>query len=639
MAKNPKNKKRKTLPIAEMLKLQSQLIKDHDAIPGKAGYLNWSPELAREWKTKQQLLLREKERLEIELNDFKESEESSGVTPTMGLKAMGAAASFGGDAEMTAAVGLLAAGVGKKIFRGLSKKKKQIQEDKETDNDSPNNGSPEKRESKNNNYTDNDVIISILNKILGSFENDNERMRRSVRDTEEKQLESDPTADKIGSPEKVEDKKTGMNKLLMLGAIAGLFGSALLFRSAIGEMLSPITDMLGITDPTADADKEDYNFDIMDMLGVTSLLGMLGIGGKVAAEKVATTAAERATRGAAAVGAETGARVLGKTGIAAAEHAANGNAVRAFQRGGGAVASAAADAPQKNIAGKIAAAIGKILPKKIPGLVGRSIPFLGAAIGAGFGIYELVKGNYVGAALSVAGGMAGPATAFPAAVLDIANDVYKDVYGTYPADDLLNPVEKDKVAGRMAEIKNSVEEAATDYFKAKAPEKVESKGAKLSQKEAQGLLQSNKESPLSERDLKLYGGLDRITDIANGGKGDMSAASSAGGAVASGVSGGGGTSGGAGASGDFSPTGAPVASSPPPASETSGSAVTAATMGASEAQNSVTVLPPIVNNQSNTMKSGNENASKAQKMTMQVRLNDDVFRKAVDSTAAVLKAA
>ena len=45
MAKNPKNKKRKIISTAEMLKLQSQLIKDHDAIPGKAGYLNWSPEI------------------------------------------------------------------------------------------------------------------------------------------------------------------------------------------------------------------------------------------------------------------------------------------------------------------------------------------------------------------------------------------------------------------------------------------------------------------------------------------------------------------------------------------------------------------------------------------------------------------
>jgi len=634
MAKNPKKKKRKAISIAEMLELQSQLIKDHDAIPAREGYINWTPERAHEWKTKQQLLLKEKKKLEIELNDSKEDEENSGVTPTMGLKAMGAAAAFGGDADMTASIALLATGVGKKIFSGLFKKKKQIQEDNLSD--TTDNGSPEKKESKNKGYTDNDVIISILNKILNAFEDDNERMRRSIRDTQEKQLESDPTADKIGSPEKVKDKKTDMNKLLMFGAIAGLFGSALLFRSAIGEMLSPITDMLGITDPTADADKEDYNFDIMDMLGVTSLLGMLGIGGKAAAEitakKIATTSAERA----ATLGVETGAKALGKAGTAAAEHAANGDAVRAFQRGGGAVASAAAGAPQKNkIAGKIAAAISKLLPKAMMKGLGKSIPFLGAAIGAGLGIYELVKGNYVGASLEVAGGAGSLVTAIPATVANLANDVYKDVYGQYPADDLF-AVGKDKVAERMIEIKNSAQEAVTDYLKAKPPEKVESKGAKLNQKEAQGLLQSNKESPLSERDLKLYGGLDRITDIANGGKGDMSAASSAGGggrtsggAVASGSSGGGGDTG----------EGAPVASSPPPASETSGSAVTAATMDASEAQNSVTVLPPIVNNESNTMKSGNEDASKVQKMTMQVRMNDDVFRKAVESTAAVLKAA
>jgi hypothetical protein len=44
---------------------------------------------------------------------------------TTGLKAMGAAALFGGDAEMTAATSVLAAGVGKKIFGGLFKKKQE----------------------------------------------------------------------------------------------------------------------------------------------------------------------------------------------------------------------------------------------------------------------------------------------------------------------------------------------------------------------------------------------------------------------------------------------------------------------------------------------------------------------------------
>jgi hypothetical protein len=42
-----------------------------------------------------------------------------------GLKAMGAAAALGGDAEMTAATGLLVAGIGKKIFGGLFKKKQE----------------------------------------------------------------------------------------------------------------------------------------------------------------------------------------------------------------------------------------------------------------------------------------------------------------------------------------------------------------------------------------------------------------------------------------------------------------------------------------------------------------------------------
>ena len=42
-----------------------------------------------------------------------------------GLKAMGAAAALGGDAEMTAATSVLAAGVGKKIFGGLFKKKQE----------------------------------------------------------------------------------------------------------------------------------------------------------------------------------------------------------------------------------------------------------------------------------------------------------------------------------------------------------------------------------------------------------------------------------------------------------------------------------------------------------------------------------
>jgi hypothetical protein len=379
MAKNPKKKK-------QLVDKQIELIdKQIKAVPRTLTNIEI------------QNLKLERERLILSKEDTQQyKEEDSGVTPTMGLKAIGAAAAFGGDKEMVAAVGLLATGVGKKIFGGLFKKKNQTQEDKETNTDSPDDGSPEKRESKNKNYTDNDVIISILNKILNAFENDNERMRRSIRDSEEKKLESDPTPDKIGSPEKVKDKKTDMNKLLMFGAIAGLIGSAFLFKNAIGAMLSPITDMLGITDPTADADKEDYDFDIMDMLGVTSLLGMLGLGGKAAAEAAAKKAALKAASEKYA--AETAART-------AAGAAAAGSAAKAV--GGvaaGSAAKAVGGAPVKNTVTKLASAVAKRVSAAIVPIVGKSIPILGAAIGAGLGIYELVKGNYVGAALEVAGG-------------------------------------------------------------------------------------------------------------------------------------------------------------------------------------------------------------------------------------------
>ena len=122
--KTPKPKKqiRTTILIAELLDLQSQLIKDHDAIPGKAGYLNWSPQLGKEWKTKQKLLLKEKKKLEIEFKNSKkeEDEQEDKLSIKTGFKALGAAAALGGDTEMSLATVALVSGIGKKIFGGIS---------------------------------------------------------------------------------------------------------------------------------------------------------------------------------------------------------------------------------------------------------------------------------------------------------------------------------------------------------------------------------------------------------------------------------------------------------------------------------------------------------------------------------------
>ena len=688
MAKNSNKKS-----VVEMLKLQSQLIKDHDAIPGKAGYLNWSPERAREWKTKQQLLLKEKERLEIELNDFKENEANSGITPGMGLKAMGAAAAFGGDTEMVAAVGLLATGVGKKIFRGLFKKKEEeYQEEEEVQQgevqkpkapkrvrkpkakiakpgflmsaedkiraraerinseENASKGTPEKIEADGKGLSnDNSVIISILNKILGSFENDNERMRRSIRDAEEKKLESDPTPDTPGAPVKEgDDKKSGINKLLMFGAIAGLLGLAYTFKDEIAKVLEPITDMLGITNPLKESDKEDYDFDIMDALGVTALMGMLGIsaipgkgppkvpgappkvsGAPGAPEKPGflKTQEERIRERGARMSAERGAGTPVKKGLAAAKMIARGLGPVAAVLGAYSLMNDLDEIEKEFENGELtkeqykedyATAVGGFLG----GSAGAAaLASVGAILGAPVAGVGGIVGGVVG---GVAGFFAGEA-------------IGKYLGGTIGARMVGDPLPKEPEPKPFTEDdQKKLKEALKDE---KITEKLSPGHLGILNKLANVNLKSGGLAAGKAMKIGTEAAGNALADISKSESQKTVAASATSESSSGAPSSTGGAPTGTGvAKGDMS-SGAPVASSPPPASETSGSAVTAATMDASEAQNSVTVLPPIVSNQSNTMKSGNEDASKAQKMTMQVRLNDDVFRKAVDSTAAVLKAA
>jgi hypothetical protein len=60
-------------------------------------------------------------------------------------------------------------------------------------------------------------------------------------------------------------------------------------------------------------------------------------------------------------------------------------------------------------------------------------------------------------------------------------------------------------------------------------------------------------------------------------------------------------------------------------------------MESSAAQNTVTILPPIINNQTNTSSSNPARESKANKISMQIRMEDEMFRTAINATAAVLK--
>lgn len=166
-----------------------------------------------------------------------------------------------------------------------------------------------------------------------------------------------------------------------------------------------------------------------------------------------------------------GAKDLGSKAMGAAGKA--GTWVKGLLPGkaGGAIAEKVAESGAgKSVATKIATSLAKRIPKAMAGGIAKSIPFLGAAIGAGFAISRLVQGDYVGAALEGVSGLGSAATAIPATVALMAKDVYQDVYGVAPEND-------PEAKTRMAEITDQTTKSATDFLKGtpEAKEKTEEK--------------------------------------------------------------------------------------------------------------------------------------------------------------------
>ena len=76
-----------------------------------------------------------------------------------------------------------------------------------------------------------------------------------------------------------------------------------------------------------------------------------------------------------------------------------------------------------------------ILQKGLGQTVAKSIPIVGAVVGAGFAINRLLQGDVVGAGLDLMSGLAGPMIAIPAFVASVSRDVYSDVFGVQPEQD------------------------------------------------------------------------------------------------------------------------------------------------------------------------------------------------------------
>jgi hypothetical protein len=108
---------------------------------------------------------------------------------------------------------------------------------------------------------------------------------------------------------------------------------------------------------------------------------------------------------------------------------------------------------------KLASILSKKLPSAFSGsTLGKLIPGIGAALGLGFAVSRLVKGDLVGAALEGISGFGGAATAIPAIVAQLVRDVYQEAYGVFPEKDPMS-------AERLPELAEVVKQEAASWLK------------------------------------------------------------------------------------------------------------------------------------------------------------------------------
>ncbi len=123
----------------------------------------------------------------------------------------------------------------------------------------------------------------------------------------------------------------------------------------------------------------------------------------------------------------------------------------------------------RRVGGPIKAAVrraaGPIIGKALGRTVLKSIPLVGAGIGAAFAVSRLLQGDVLGAGIELASGVAGPLTAVPALAASVARDTYANVYGVQPEQD---PNFSERYKELKGEIDQMIKEQLTGAVKPKA---------------------------------------------------------------------------------------------------------------------------------------------------------------------------
>ena len=333
--------------------------------------------------------------------------------------------------------------------------------------------------------------VSVLSKLLDASEKQNEKLDDIV-----KALDRQNTS-------RIEDnrelKQQNEQIIRLLQAIAAQGGIAKGGSSTGGGGLGALglggllTSLLGggrtLLKAGATGIKMAYSaakLGVKGTIGAAKMLGrgaMAGAGLAAGGIKSLFTGGGAVAREAGEAAAETGAKVAGK---AAAEAGVKAAGTTAAEAGAEAAAKGPGKAAEKIIAkegaeaaaetgakaggkGAIKAAVAKVIGPKVGKVVAKSIPFVGALAGLGFGIARAMEGDFKGAAAEVAGGTAsifpgvGTAASIATDVGLLARDVYKEAYGIFPEDD-------PKSGERLDEVKKEVMNYIDENVKGKQTE-------------------------------------------------------------------------------------------------------------------------------------------------------------------------
>lgn len=234
--------------------------------------------------------------------------------------------------------------------------------------------------------------------------------------------------------------------------------------STIGDPLQvDQTTEGGTTVTRPDGTTVQLEENVLDNTGVDETLAVRAGTAIVNAVPLGRKGLEAAGRGGARVAGNALANVAGGVGDAATRKlkgiGTNAAGAHFNKKTGQIVSREASEAVSKNIS-KL---IGSKVAKAMPGIIGKSIPFAGALIGLGQGIFRAVKGDLVGAALSAGSGLAGPLSAITLGAADIAREIYKEVYDVAPEDDPDGGVER---LASIADLTISEMKKAWDNFNA-----------------------------------------------------------------------------------------------------------------------------------------------------------------------------